>query len=116
MHRESTNYTRAMGNLRHAACRISFAMEVTTGGLSCNAHGMLACEYWVFLSVHSARFVYGPHVVYSVYLTIMFRRDFDLSRWSKCVESIRKDVECTFGILKGRFRILKEHISCVCVR
>jgi Plant transposon protein len=27
--------------------------------------------------------------------------------WSKFVESIRKDVECTFGILKGRFRILK---------
>ena len=23
------------------------------------------------------------------------------------MESIRKDVECTFGILKGRFRILK---------
>ena len=28
-------------------------------------------------------------------------------RWSKWVESMRKDVECTFGILKGRFRILK---------
>jgi Plant transposon protein len=28
-------------------------------------------------------------------------------RWSKWVESIRKDVECTFGIMKGRFRILK---------
>ena len=28
-------------------------------------------------------------------------------RWSKWVESLRKDVECTFGILKGRFRILK---------
>ena len=27
--------------------------------------------------------------------------------WSKWVESMRKDVECTFGILKGRFRILK---------
>ena len=27
--------------------------------------------------------------------------------WSKFVESVRKDVECTFGILKGRFRILK---------
>lgn len=25
--------------------------------------------------------------------------------WSKMVESLRKDVECTFGILKGRFRI-----------
>ena len=27
-------------------------------------------------------------------------------RWSKRVESVRKDVECTFGILKKRFRIL----------
>lgn len=28
-------------------------------------------------------------------------------RWSRWLESLRKDVECTFGILKGRFRILK---------
>lgn len=28
-------------------------------------------------------------------------------RWSRWVESMRKDVECTFGILKGRWRILK---------
>jgi len=28
-------------------------------------------------------------------------------RWSAQVESIRKDVECAFGILKGRWRILK---------
>ncbi len=27
--------------------------------------------------------------------------------WSKWLESMRKDVECTFGILKGRVRILK---------
>lgn len=27
--------------------------------------------------------------------------------WSKWVESVRKDVECCFGILKGRFRCLK---------
>jgi hypothetical protein len=27
--------------------------------------------------------------------------------WSEWVESVRKDVECTFGILKGRFRCLK---------
>ena len=31
-------------------------------------------------------------------------------RFSKWLESIRKDVECTFGILKGRFRILKTGI------
>jgi len=28
-------------------------------------------------------------------------------RWSEWLESLRKDVECTFGILKGRWRILK---------
>jgi hypothetical protein len=31
-------------------------------------------------------------------------------RWSEWVESMRKDVECTFGILKGRWRILKTGI------
>jgi hypothetical protein len=32
-------------------------------------------------------------------------------RWSKWAESMRKDVECCFGILKGRFRILKTGIK-----
>lgn len=27
--------------------------------------------------------------------------------WSEMLESVRKDVECFFGILKGRFRVLK---------
>jgi hypothetical protein len=31
-------------------------------------------------------------------------------RWSDWLESMRKDVECTFGILKGRFRILKSGV------
>jgi hypothetical protein len=31
----------------------------------------------------------------------------DEIRWSRWLESMRKDVECTFGILKGRWRILK---------
>jgi hypothetical protein len=31
--------------------------------------------------------------------------------WSKWLESIRKDVECTFGILKGRWRILKAGVQ-----
>ena len=31
----------------------------------------------------------------------------DEIRWSEWVESMRKDVECTFGILKGRWRVLK---------
>ena len=32
------------------------------------------------------------------------------TRWSQWLESMRKDVECTFGILKGRWRILKSGI------
>ena len=31
-------------------------------------------------------------------------------RWSEWLESMRKDVECAFGIMKGRFRILKSGI------
>jgi hypothetical protein len=31
----------------------------------------------------------------------------DKTQWLRWVESMRKDVECTFGILKGRRRILK---------
>ena len=31
-------------------------------------------------------------------------------RWSQWLESLRKDVKCTFGILKGRWRILKTGI------
>jgi hypothetical protein len=31
-------------------------------------------------------------------------------RFSQWLESVRKDVECTFGILKGRFRVLKSGI------
>jgi len=33
--------------------------------------------------------------------------DPDVCHWSRWLESVRKDIECTFGILKGRFRILK---------
>jgi hypothetical protein len=32
-------------------------------------------------------------------------------RWSQWLESMRKDVECTFGILKGRWRILKSGVN-----
>ena len=34
------------------------------------------------------------------------------TRWSQWLESMRKDVECTFGILKGRWRILKAGVRC----
>ena len=31
----------------------------------------------------------------------------DKIRWSKFEESVRKDVECSFGILKKRFQLFK---------
>jgi hypothetical protein len=34
----------------------------------------------------------------------------DKTQWSKWIELMRKDVECTFGILKGRLRILKSGV------
>ena len=34
----------------------------------------------------------------------------DLAQWSAHIESMRKDVECTFGILKKRFMFLKNPI------
>ena len=36
--------------------------------------------------------------------------DINEIRWSKWLESMRKDAECTFGILKGRWRILKSGV------
>ncbi len=35
----------------------------------------------------------------------------DKIHWSKWLKSIRKDVECTFGILKGRWRMLKSGVK-----
>ena len=35
----------------------------------------------------------------------------DRTRWSEFAESIRKDVECSFGILKKRFQFLKNPIT-----
>ncbi len=35
----------------------------------------------------------------------------DKSWWSKWLESMQKDVECTFEILKGRWRILKSGVQ-----
>jgi hypothetical protein len=31
--------------------------------------------------------------------------------WSELIESVRKDIECVFGILKARFRMLFEAIE-----
>jgi hypothetical protein len=40
-----------------------------------------------------------------------FRSDPDYIRWQKRMESVRKDIECVFGRLKSRFRILKNPIQ-----
>lgn len=40
-----------------------------------------------------------------------FSVDVDEIAWSERLESIRKDVECTFGILKRRFRFLASSIQ-----
>ena len=37
--------------------------------------------------------------------------DADRVRWSEFVESVRKDVECSFGILKKRFQFLKNGVN-----
>jgi hypothetical protein len=42
--------------------------------------------------------------------------DIDKIRWSKWLESMCKDVKCTFGILKGRWRVLKSGIRLQCVK
>jgi hypothetical protein len=34
------------------------------------------------------------------------------THWSEFLESVRKDVECAFGILKSRFRILRNGLEC----
>jgi hypothetical protein len=34
------------------------------------------------------------------------------THWSEFLESVRKDVECTFGILKSRFRYLRNGLDC----
>jgi hypothetical protein len=36
----------------------------------------------------------------------------DAAAWSERVESVRKAVECTFGILKKRFKILRRDFNC----
>ena len=35
----------------------------------------------------------------------------DVDIWSKFMESVRKDVECTFGILKQWFHVLKHNVQ-----
>jgi hypothetical protein len=36
---------------------------------------------------------------------------FDEKRWSEWLESVRKDIECTFGIIKARFRLFMMSIQ-----
>ena len=49
----------------------------------------------------------GYHKLPTMICPMLFRTDMHDVFWSEWIESVRKDVECTFGILKNRFRILK---------
>ncbi|CAN0143666.1 unnamed protein product, partial [Pylaiella littoralis] len=55
---------------------------------------------------------------YREWVTLMasskYPGDVDDAAFSKMLESVRKDVECFFGILKGRFRILKLRLAYHC--
>jgi hypothetical protein len=41
---------------------------------------------------------------------LLMTNKIDKTRWSKWIESMRKDVKCIFGILIGRWRILKSRV------
>lgn len=49
----------------------------------------------------------GYHMWRCLQFPLKYAQDIWARRWSKRLESVRKDVECAFGILKQRFRILK---------
>jgi len=49
----------------------------------------------------------GYHKWRCMQCPVKFSSQKDVCEWSRWLESVRKDIECTFGILKGRFRILK---------
>ena len=49
----------------------------------------------------------GYHQWRCLQFPLKYASDIWARRWSKRMESVRKDVECSFGILKQRFRILK---------
>ena len=49
----------------------------------------------------------GYHKWRTMQCPVKYTSDPLLCQWSRWLESVRKDIESTFGILKGRFRILK---------
>ncbi|CAN0410174.1 unnamed protein product, partial [Pylaiella littoralis] len=60
----------------------------------------------------------GYHEPNQQWVTLMapskYPGDVDDAAFSKMLETVRKDVECFFGILKGRFRILKLRLAYHC--
>lgn len=61
------------------------------------------------IRIHGAHLICdgGYHKIPAMICPLTFRMEMKEVFWSEWVESVRKDVECTFGILKQRFRILK---------
>jgi hypothetical protein len=80
-------------------------------------------EYWTDMEFELIDINGVPHIQYGVWILCdggyhRWRimqcplKEEDLSEegaraWSKRAESVRKDIECTFGVLKARFRCLK---------
>jgi hypothetical protein len=52
----------------------------------------------------------GYHAWRTLQYPLLIRSNEGELRWSRMAESLRKDIEQTFGILKGRFRILRTGI------
>lgn len=55
----------------------------------------------LFLAVHQVPLLICPYKTYA---------SVEQQEWSKRFESVRKDIECFFGRLKGRFRLFKTGI------
>ena len=68
----------------------------------CDAQGHIIQEKGLYLIVDG-----GYHKWRCLQCPLKHTSKSNESLWSRWVESVRKDVECTFGILKGRFRCLK---------
>lgn len=63
------------------------------------------CSNWYFISDN------GFHEWVCLIPPSGVTSDADEKLWSEWLESVRKDVECAFGILKGRFRFLRNGIQ-----
>jgi hypothetical protein len=82
-------------------------------------HGLYGNKYFILYNAKGERYkVYGlyfisdngyPNDIHFVCpLHVRMSREYVL--WSEWIESVRKDVECTFGIMKARWRYLRHGV------